>query len=45
MKNDYLPSSAYCSEWPVTLYMTKTWGFDSPSGPLQFSMQGWREAQ
>lgn len=22
--------------------MTKTWGFSSPSGPLQFSLQGWR---
>ena len=26
----------------MTVYMTKTWGFSSPSGPLQFSLQGWR---
>jgi hypothetical protein len=26
----------------VTLYMTKTWGFSTPSGPLQFSTNGWR---
>lgn len=23
--------------------MTKTWGFSTPCGPLQFSLQGWRE--
>lgn len=23
--------------------MTKTWGFRTPSGPLQFSLQGWRD--
>jgi hypothetical protein len=27
----------------MTLYMTKTWGFGSPSGPLQFSQRGWRD--
>jgi hypothetical protein len=26
----------------MTLYLTKTWGFTSPSGPLQFSTNGWR---
>lgn len=26
----------------MTVYMTKTWGFGSPSGPLQFSTNGWR---
>ncbi|MGI4876437.1 MAG: hypothetical protein ACRYG4_03005 [Janthinobacterium lividum] len=26
----------------MTLYLTKTWGFSSPSGPLQFSTNGWR---
>lgn len=28
----------------MTVYMTKTWGFASPSGPLQFSQPGWRES-
>ncbi len=27
----------------MTLYMTKVWGFGAPSGPLQFSTNGWRE--
>ncbi len=27
----------------MTLYMTKVWGFDVPSGPLQFSTNGWRD--
>lgn len=27
----------------MTLYMTKTWGFTSPCGPLQFSLKGWRD--
>jgi hypothetical protein len=27
----------------MTVYMTKTWGFSSPSGPLQFSLRGWRD--
>ncbi|MEI9964131.1 MAG: hypothetical protein WDM92_04925 [Caulobacteraceae bacterium] len=27
----------------MAVYLTKTWGFSSPSGPLQFSQQGWRE--
>jgi hypothetical protein len=27
----------------MALYMTNTWGFDSPSGPLQFSLKGWRD--
>lgn len=27
----------------MTVYMTKTWGFGSPSGPLQFSQRGWRD--
>ena len=26
----------------MTVYMTKTWGFGFPSGPLQFSQNGWR---
>jgi hypothetical protein len=26
----------------MTVYMTKTWGFGTPSGPLQFSLAGWR---
>ena len=26
----------------MTLYMTKTWGFRTPSGPLQSSTNGWR---
>lgn len=25
------------------LFMTKTWGFGAPTGPLQFSQAGWRE--
>lgn len=27
----------------MTMYLTKTWGFDAPCGPLQFSLNGWRE--
>lgn len=27
----------------MTVYITKTWGFGSPSGPLQFSQRGWRD--
>jgi len=27
----------------MTIYMTKVWGFSTPSGPLQFSTNGWRE--
>lgn len=27
----------------MTVYMTKTWGFGIPSGPLQFSQRGWRD--
>lgn len=27
----------------MTTYITKTWGFGTPSGPLQFSHRGWRE--
>jgi hypothetical protein len=27
----------------MTVYMTKTWGFGTPSGPLQFSQAGWRD--
>lgn len=27
----------------MTVYMTKTWGFDSPSGPLQFRNKGARD--
>lgn len=27
----------------MTIYMTKTWGFSTPSGPLQFSQRGWRD--
>lgn len=27
----------------MTLYLTKTWGFSDPSGPLQFSLAGWRD--
>jgi hypothetical protein len=27
----------------MAIYLTKTWGFDSPSGPLQFSQKGWRD--
>src|SRR5437764_160781 len=27
----------------MTVYMTKTWGFGVPSGPLQFSIAGWRD--
>lgn len=26
----------------MTVFLTKTWGFGSPSGPLQFSTNGWR---
>lgn len=26
----------------MTLYLTKTWGFSVPSGPMQFSVNGWR---
>lgn len=26
----------------MTVYLTKTWGFSVPSGPLQFSRNGWR---
>ena len=25
----------------MTMYLTKTWGFSDPSGPLQFSARGW----
>jgi hypothetical protein len=27
----------------MTVYMTKTWGFGTPSGPLQFNQAGWRD--
>jgi hypothetical protein len=27
----------------MALYMTKTWGFSVPCGPLQFSKRGWRD--
>lgn len=27
----------------MTIYMTKVWGFDVPSAPLQFSTNGWRD--
>lgn len=27
----------------MTVYITKVWGFTSPSGPLQFSVSGWRD--
>lgn len=27
----------------MTIYVTKVWGFSSPTGPLQFSERGWRE--
>jgi hypothetical protein len=27
----------------MTVYLTKVWGFGSPSGPLQFSTTGWRD--
>lgn len=27
----------------MTTFLTKVWGFDSPSGPLQFRDRGWRE--
>jgi len=27
----------------MTVYITKTWGFGNPSGPLQFSRRGWRD--
>lgn len=27
----------------MTVYLTKTWGFSAPSGPLQFSARGWRD--
>ena len=27
----------------MKVYMTKTWGFRSPAGPLQFSQRGWRD--
>ena len=27
----------------MTIYMTKVWGFSSPSGPLQFGANGRRE--
>ncbi|CAA6605817.1 conserved hypothetical protein [Rhodospirillaceae bacterium LM-1] len=27
----------------MMIYMTKVWGFGEPVGPLQFSMEGWRE--
>ena len=26
----------------MTVFMTKTWGFSTPCGPLQFSTEGWR---
>lgn len=26
----------------MTVFMTKTWGFGDPCGPLQFSTEGWR---
>jgi|SRR5215470_7024149 len=26
----------------MTVFMTKTWGFSDPCGPLQFSTEGWR---
>lgn len=26
----------------MTVYLTKVWGFGKPCGPLQFSMDGWR---
>jgi hypothetical protein len=26
----------------MKVYLTKTWGFSAPSGPLQFSTAGWR---
>jgi hypothetical protein len=27
----------------MTVFLTKTWGFDDPCGPLQFSTDGWRK--
>lgn len=27
----------------MTVYLTKVWGSGDPSGPLQFSLEGWRE--
>lgn len=27
----------------MTIYLTKVWGFSEPVGPLQFSMEGWRD--
>lgn len=27
----------------MTVYLTKVWGFREPCGPLQFSMEGWRD--
>ncbi len=27
----------------MTVYLTKVWGFGEPCGPLQFSMEGWRD--
>lgn len=27
----------------MTIYLTKVWGFGEPCGPLQFSMEGWRD--
>lgn len=27
----------------MTIYMTKVWGYSEPAGPLQFSLQGWRD--
>src|SRR6185312_4885786 len=27
----------------MTVYLTKVWGFDDPSGPLAFGAQGWRD--
>ena len=35
----------YCGSHPMTIYMTKVWGFDVPCGPLQFSTNGWRDCQ
>ena len=28
---------------PLTIWMTKVWGFGEPVGPLQFSTEGWRD--
>jgi hypothetical protein len=27
----------------MAIYLTKVWGFGEPCGPLQFSMEGWRD--